>query len=290
MALQREKGFTLIEIAIVMVIIGLVMGGGLAMMRTLTDRKFRNESIDYLNKAKEAAITFSQINGRLPWADTDSPQDGIENTSATTGTLPYITIGVPPADAYKRAVTYEINANLITNINPITNMVTSCNALYTGLSGRPQILDADAGAGSAFSVAAVFVSAGPMDADGDGNVFDDIPGVGGGDNTDGTPNYIRNPPITTFDDLVVYIGSNELYGEMCDNLVLTVVDVAAPPNFWVRDITRGVDLGNAAGAYTIISGTQIGIYNGAGGVGGLVITTPMTPISIAGQDYTINIP
>jgi len=290
LALQREKGFTLIEIAIVMVIIGLVMGGGLAIMRTLTDRKFRNESIDYLNKAKEAAITFSNINGRLPWADTDSPEDGIENTNATSGTLPYITVGVPPADAYKRAVTYEVNASLITNINTITNMVTSCNALMTGLSGRPLILDADAGAGSAFSVAAVLVSSGPMDADGNGNVFDDIPGAGGGDNTDGTPNYIRNPPIATFDDLVVYIGGNELYGEMCENLVLTIVDVAAPPNFWVRDITRGIDLGNAAGAYTIISGTQIGVYNSAGGFGGLVVTTPQTPVSIAGQDYTINIP
>ena len=112
----------------------------------------------------------------------------------------------------------------------------------------------------------------------------------GRDNTDGTPNYIRNPPIATFDDLVVYIGQNELYGELCENLVLTIVDVAAPPNFWVRDMTRGIDLGTTAGAYTIISGTQIGIYNGAGGTGGLVGTNPPTPISIAGQDYTINIP
>lgn len=287
MAFQREKGFTLIEVAIVMVIIGLVMGGGLAIMRTLTERKFRNESIDYLNKAKEAIITFAQINGRLPWADTDTPQDGAENTNATNGTLPYITIGVRPSDAYNRPVAYEINSSLITNINNITNMVTGCNALRTGLSGRPQIIDADAGGGAPVSVAAVIVSSGPMDADSDGNVLD---AIGGGDNTTGTP-YIRNPPINAvFDDLAVYITGNELFGDMCETLILTVIDESPPTTFYVRDTTRGTDMGSAQGAYTLISGTEIGIYNGSGGTLGLVATIPPTPISLAGPDYTIRIP
>ena len=287
MAFQREKGFTLIEVAIVMVIIGLVMGGGLAIMRTLTERKFRNESIDYLNKAKEAVITFTQINGRLPWADTDSPEDGTENTNATNGTLPYITIGVSPSDAYNRQVAYEINSSLITDINNITNMVTSCNALMTGLSGRPQIIDADAGGSVPVSVAGVIVSSGPMDADSDGDVFD---AIGGGDNTTGTP-YIRNPPIDgVFDDLAVYITVNELFGEMCETVVLSVIDSRpSPPPFTVRDITRvpAVALVPVAGVYTIISGSQIEIIES--GVT-LTPTTPQTPISIAGQDYTIKIP
>lgn len=289
MALEREKGFTLIEIAIVMVIIGLVMGGGLVIMRTLTDRKFRNESIDYLNSAKKAVITFAQINGRFPFADTNA--DGNEDANQTRGDLPYLTIGMAPSDPYKRPIAYEINANLITNINNITNMVTSCNALMTGLSGRPQVLDADAGAGSASPVAAVIVSAGPMNADGAGGLrcFDAI--AGSGNNTTGTPNYVRNPPNQTFDDLVVYITENELFGEMCESVVLGVNDGGVTGTFYIRDTTRGIDLGTTAGTYTIISGTEIGVFNGVGGGGGIVAgTTPPTPINIAGQDATISVP
>ncbi len=289
MSLRHNNGFTLIEIAIVMVIIGLVMGGGLAIMRTLTERKFRNASVDYLNKARETVITFARINGRLPWADSNSPRDGIEDAGVTVGTLPFATLGIPPADAYKRAVAYEINPGLTTATNPITNMVTSCNALQAGLTGRPRIIDADAGpGGSAVSVAAVLISAGPMDADGDGSVFDTITGASGGNNRTGNPNYIRSPPVATFDDLVVYIGENELYGGMCENLILTVIDTTGSTTFYVRDLTRGVDL-SGAGPFQIISGTRIGIFSAPNGVGPIA-TTPVTPVTIAGQDRTITIP
>ncbi len=290
MTLQRQNGFTLVEIAIVMVIIGLVMGGGMAIMRTLSDRKFRNESIDHLNMAKKTVITFAQINGRLPFADTNA--DGDENASQTIGDLPFITLGIPPSDPYGRPIAYEINATLITDINNITNMVASCNALMTGLSGSPQIRDAEAGAGSAFPVAAVLVSSGPMDADSDGDVFDDIAGASGGDNTDGTPNYIRNPPLdTTFDDLVVYISGNELFGDMCENVVLTANDTSGAAVFYVRDLTRGTDLGSANPpanfSDSVISGTQIEIRSGANGGGAALNTIPPTPFTIAGQDRTI---
>ena len=64
----------------------------------------------------------------------------------------------------------------------------SCGALRAGLSGSPRVVDSD-GSSSAFSVAAVLISAGPGDADGDGDVFDDISSGGfNGDNRDGTPN------------------------------------------------------------------------------------------------------
>ena len=82
------------------------------------------------------------------------------------------------------------------------------------------MVDAD-GASTSFSIAAIIISAGPMDADSDGNVFDAITsGPYQGDNTDGNPNYIRHPPTDTFDDLVSYIGGNELYGEICEYLDL----------------------------------------------------------------------
>jgi len=203
----NKHGFTLIEIAIVMVIIGLLAGGGVSIMGMLTQRKARNETIDYLKETKEALLTYVTINGKLPWADTDG--DGNQNNNATSGTLPYLDLMVRPSDPYKRVLRYGINSNLG------TDKPTTCSALKIGLSSGPRVVDGD-GAATSFYIAAILISSGPMDLDSDGDVFDAITsGSYQGDNTDGTPNYIRHTPIDTFDDLVVYIGGNELYGNLC---------------------------------------------------------------------------
>ena len=282
----NKHGFTLIEIAIVMVIIGLLAGGGVSLMGMLTQRKARNETIDYLKETKEALTSYASINGKLPWADTDG--DGSQNNNATSGTLPYLDLKVRPSDPYKRLLRYEINSNLG------TDRPTTCNALKAGLSSGPRVVDGD-GAASSFYIAAILISSGPMDLDSDGNVFDAITsGSHQGDNTDGTPNYIRHPPIDTFDDLVVYIGGNELYGNLCEYLTLAVNNGPAQPTAYVRDANQGIDLGSIGGGgsalYEIISGTRIEIWSSGGGGGSIIPSDPPTPISLAGNGFTITIP
>ncbi|MCG2755677.1 MAG: prepilin-type N-terminal cleavage/methylation domain-containing protein [Desulfobacteraceae bacterium] len=293
MIINREKGFTLIEIAIVMVIIGLLMGGGVSIFRVLNERKTRNNTIDYLKEVKEALITYADINGKLPNADTNG--DGLPDGTSTVGTIPYVTIGVQPKDSWSRDLKYEVNASLY------TDRTISCSALRSGLSGNPLIVDADAGAGTgAFSVAAVIVSAGPMDADSSGDVFDDVTtGSFTGNNTSGNPNYIRNPPTQAagdeFDDLATYIGANELYRNICEYLVLAVNNNSAS-TVYVYNQTQGSDIGSiAAGGtsppYNILSGTRIEIRDTANGGGSIVSpTTPPTPITLSGQGCRIDIP
>jgi prepilin-type N-terminal cleavage/methylation domain-containing protein len=282
----NKHGFTLIEIAIVMVIIGLLAGGGVSIMGMLTQRKARNETIDYLKETKEALISYANINGKLPWADTDG--DGNQNNNATSGTLPYLDLQVRPSDPYKRVLRYGINSNLG------TDRPTTCNALKAGLSSGPRVVDGD-GAATSLYIAAILISSGPMDLDSDGNVFDAITsGSHQGDNTDGTPNYIRHTPIDTFDDLVVYIGGNELYGNLCEYLTLAVNNGTGEPTAYVRDTNQGIDLGSIGGGgsalYEIISGTRIEIWSSAGGGGGIIPSDPPTPISLAGNGFTITIP
>jgi len=284
-----KHGFTLIEIAIVMVIIGLLAGGGVSIMGMLTQRKARNETIAYLKETKEALISYATINGKLPWADTDG--DGSQNSNATSGTLPYLDLKVRPSDPYKRVLRYEINSNLG------TDRPTTCNALKAGLTSGPRLVDGD-GSTSSFFIAAILISSGPMDLDSDGNVFDAVTsGSYQGDNTDGTPNYIRYPPIDTFDDLVVYIGGNELYGNLCEYLTLAVNNGPGEPTAYVRDANQGIDLGSIGGGnsalYEIISGTRIEIWSSGGGSGGggsIILSDPPTPIYLAGNGYTITIP
>ncbi|MBN1907163.1 MAG: type II secretion system protein [Deltaproteobacteria bacterium] len=281
-----EKGFTLIEIAIVMVIIGLLAGGGVSLMGMLSERKIRNENADYLNEAKFALISYAKIHGKLPWAD-NTNGDGWENNLLATGELPYLTLGMKPRDANSRVIGYALNSNLGTSRS------NSCSALRAGLAGSPLVVDSD-GSTTAFSVAAVLVSAGPKDADNDGNVFDDVTaGTHRGDNRDGAPNFIRRPPDNTFDDLVVYISGYPLYGEICGNPVLSVNNGSAA-NIFVYNITQSSDIGlvapGSAVSFRIISGEQFSIRSAASGGGAIVASNPNTPITIAGEGTLISVP
>jgi prepilin-type N-terminal cleavage/methylation domain-containing protein len=280
-----EKGFTLIEIAIVMVIIGLLAGGGVSLMGMLSERKVRNESAEYLNDAKFAITSFAKINGRLPWADNNN--DGLENNNIATGTLPFLTLGLKPRDANSRVINYALNTNLR------TTRANSCSALRPGLAGAPLMVDAD-GSTTAFPVAAVLIGAGPTDADNDGNVFDRITaGAYRGNNRTGAPNYLRHPPTNTFDDLVVYISGFSLYGEVCGDPVLSVNNGSAA-NIYVYNVTQSSDIGlvapGSAVTFRIISGEQVSIRSAAGGGGAIVASNPNTPITIAGEGAVISVP
>lgn len=282
------SGFTLIEIAIVLVIIGLLAGGGAAVLSMLTSRKARTESLDYLQVCKEAVVNFASINGRLPLASADTDGTVSDGDGQASGYFPYLDLKTAPTDAYKRVLRYAVNASLTTDLS------TTCAALRSGLTGAPTVVDAD-GSATSFSVAAVLVGAGPADADADGNVFDRISsGTYQGDNTDGAPNYLRHPPIDTFDDLVLYIGDNELYGSLCEYLVLAVNNNSAS-TVYVYNQTAGSDLGSVAGGgppgrFEILTGTRIELRTAPHGGGSIVSSVPPTPILLAGRGYTLEVP
>jgi prepilin-type N-terminal cleavage/methylation domain-containing protein len=288
---KNHGGFTLLEIAVVMVIIGILAGGSMSLMKVLTERKSRNESAGYLQQVRSTLIGFAENNGRLPWADGNA--DGVEDNGVTLGGLPFQTLQITPVDSYTRVLRYEVNSQLT------TSRTVTCAALQAGLTGRPAVVDAD-GSPISFPVAFVLVSAGPMDADNNGNVFDGMnTGTHQGNNANGTPNYLRSPPLTgNFDDLTAYMGGNELFVDLCEYLTLAVNNNSATTTVYVFNVNLGSDMGSiSAGSsalYTILSGSQIVIYdgpNGPSGPGGIVSpTTPQTPVILAGQDATINIP
>jgi prepilin-type N-terminal cleavage/methylation domain-containing protein len=282
---HNQQGFTLIEIAVVLVIIGILAGGGVSLMRVLTERKARNETLSYLKDTQLALIGYAERNGRLPWADNDG--DGVENSGVTSGAFPYYTLQVTPRDTYKRVLRYAINPNLGTS-RPL-----SCSALRAGLSGMPIVVDAD-GAAAPFPVAAIIVSAGSMDSDGDGNVFDRLTaGTHQGDNTDGQPNFLKHPPVAGFDDLVLYIGANEFYTYLCEYSSLAVNNHSASA-VYVYESGQGTDLGSvpAGGSrsYNVLSSSSVELRSSPGGSGAIVPSTPPTPIALVGRGVTITLP
>jgi len=279
-----RHGFTLIEMAIVMVIIGLLAGGGTFVMGMLTERKARNESIDHLHQAKEALISYASRQGTLPSADTD--EDGTGD-GATAGGLPYLDLKLKPTDLYKRVLRYELNPSLSSDLQ------ATCNALRTGLGGSPSVVDGE-GSSTAFPVAAVLVSAGPMDTDENGSNFHAVnSGSHQGNNATGAPNYLRLPPSDTFDDMIVYIGEHELYGELCEYLSLAVIN-SSTSTAYVYNHTAGSNLGtlvaSSSASYLVLSGTQVSVRDVNNGGGSPVVSIPGTPIFVAGRGYTIDVP
>jgi len=280
----RQKGFTLIELAITLVILGILIGGGIPLLSALISQKKRSDTISYMEDVKEAIINFAEINGRLPFADRNG--DGMEDRNTYSGFLPYATLSVRPVDSYSRRLKYELNRSLG------RDRYTTCNALKNGISGNPKVVDAN-GSSRAFSVSFVIVSAGAKDADRDGNVFDKISsGSYTGDNTDGRPNYISHPPTDRFDDIVVYAGPYEIYSKICEFVSLAVNNKGSKTAY-IYDATHGIDIGilssGKSGIYQILSGTKIEIRDRPGGRGRIINTDPPNPIIVAGRGVTINI-
>ncbi|EUJ09356.1 prepilin-type N-terminal cleavage/methylation domain-containing protein [Methylophilaceae bacterium 11] len=119
----RSSGFTLVEIAIVLVIFGLIMSALFVPLRAQREQAALTQTINAMDNAKQALLAFAQVNGRLPCPatatnfikDTDAGSFGMENPlggtrnitpplpavpncAAYVGFLPAATLGLQPVD------------------------------------------------------------------------------------------------------------------------------------------------------------------------------------------------
>ncbi|UQB41643.1 hypothetical protein JX580_08145 [Thiomicrospira microaerophila] len=114
------KGFTLLEIALIIAILGIVMVGVLLGIGGVRESAKYVEDQQKLADIKSALLRFVTINGYLPCPDTSDPiteaaEVGFENRGgdnqcqATSGTLPFIDLGTHRFNAYNQAFSYHIN-------------------------------------------------------------------------------------------------------------------------------------------------------------------------------------
>lgn len=100
------NGFTLTELAIVLVIVGLLIGGMLVPLSAQRDIRNISDTRKALAEIKEALFGFAIINGRLPCPTTQldpaNANYGIEDPACVNveGYLPWKTLGVPETDAW----------------------------------------------------------------------------------------------------------------------------------------------------------------------------------------------
>ncbi|MDP3742892.1 MAG: type II secretion system protein [Methylotenera sp.] len=105
-----QKAFTLVEMAIVLVIVGLVIGGLLSSLTAQVEQQKLNETRVTINNIKESLLGYAMANGRFPCPAT-APNPPINNVTAVEvgnsatgvctiydGWVPSVTLGLSPTD------------------------------------------------------------------------------------------------------------------------------------------------------------------------------------------------
>lgn len=219
---RPSRGFTLVEMAIVLLIMGLLLGGGLTVLSSQIDQQRVKDTNQLLNDARDALIGFA-INGNngvphLPCPDSVG-NDGVEDRlpsgacSATQGNLPWVTLGLQPeADAWGNRLRYVV-----------TPAFSNSTAGMTLSSAGTLIVNNASGTALATGIPAVILSHGKngygaTNSAGGTNVAP----TGANELTNATPTttVISNPPVGLggaggeFDDLVVWMTPNILFNRL----------------------------------------------------------------------------
>ena len=104
-----HRGFTLIELSVVLALLGLVIASILPLAGLLRDRAQLQDTRRSLDLALEALQGFAAVHGRLPCPATgisqgrESPEGG-GNCTTASGFLPAVSLGLLPVDAAGFAV------------------------------------------------------------------------------------------------------------------------------------------------------------------------------------------
>jgi len=200
------EGFTFLELALILVVIGILMGFGVGLLGSLIkNSKFRKtESI--LEQSREALVGYVMSNGHLPCPDADG--DGQEDSSSGSCTcswpncfLPEVTVGIRSLDAYGHKLYYDVD-DTFTSFTSLRGFCVHTPYITPAI----QVTDGS----SSYSIVAIVISPGLKDADDDGNKLD-------GENEDGSPFVQEGVSVSNiYDDITKEISVDWLLARICD--------------------------------------------------------------------------
>ncbi len=221
---HSNKGFTLVELAIVLVIIALLTSG---LLMGITAQRASAENTDaqrQLDNIREALTGFAMANGRLPCpanpaltsADVSVGTEDRPNTSSpcnrTFGVIPWVTLGLSELDPWSRRFTYFASSSFS---GPVPAGALASFTLST--LGNANIKDsAGAAANIASNVPAVVVSHGSNGAGAWQPNGTQIAGAAGDEleNANSTLTFVSRVTGSNFDDLVTWIAPGILMAKM----------------------------------------------------------------------------
>ncbi|MDX9706850.1 MAG: type II secretion system protein [Azospira sp.] len=110
---HSARGFTLIELAIALVVVGLLLGLLAPSLTLRMEQRQLAETRQALAEAQEALLGFAVANGRLPrpatsFANGEERAEICLSDAACTGFLPWQTLGTKKTDGWGRLIRYSV--------------------------------------------------------------------------------------------------------------------------------------------------------------------------------------
>jgi prepilin-type N-terminal cleavage/methylation domain-containing protein len=228
---KYNQGFTLIEVAIVLIIVGFLLTAFLLPLKAQRDIAFQLQTQTTLENAKKALIGFAQTNGRLPCPATNNGGAFPDGTGTEAGSgacpsrigfLPATTLGLQPTDAqgylldaWNNRIIYAVtdadsdafttnggmDAVGIASLAPDLRVCQSNTCAMTLIANAP----------------ALIISEGPTGAQGSGGLDESENSI-----TDTDVDFVSHTPTEAgsangeFDHMVVWLSPYVLYHAMIE--------------------------------------------------------------------------
>jgi prepilin-type N-terminal cleavage/methylation domain-containing protein len=231
----RQRGFSLIEIALVLVIVGIALGGIVSALGPQLENKKVSDTQKSLNEAREALMGWAIVNGRLPRPAT-SAVNGVEaaadcpNELACTGFIPWTTLGVSKLDSWGKVIRYSVTPAFATTGTNITAATAPTKTVRTRNAGVLADLDTN--------VPAVLYSHGRFNfgTTDTGGIIVNSAGPANADEITNNPvappaqTFIQRPPSEPgtpigaggeFDDIVIWVNRARLVNQLTSAGIIT---------------------------------------------------------------------
>lgn len=225
---RRARGFSLVEMAVVLVIAGLMIGGLLTPLAVQMEQRRVGDTQKGMDEAREALMGFALRNGYLP-CPAVSASNGLEDRSGANcrdgrrqGLLPWATLGLTKLDSWGRIYRYSVSP-LFSDSQTLFTLQSARDITIGTRDARGNLVAASA----INDIPAVIVSHGKNGAGGysdNGIRSADVTLTNIDERTNAsqsgiafvarTPSDSARTPGGEYDDLVLWISPNVLFNRM----------------------------------------------------------------------------
>jgi prepilin-type N-terminal cleavage/methylation domain-containing protein len=225
---KNTSGFSLIELAVAIVVIALLLGSLLVPLSTQVDQRRYAETQTQLEHVRDALIGFALVHRYLPCpaiSATDgheSPRDASGICTTRVGIVPWAALGVAPQDAWDNLIRYSVTPKFTqSTLNNFFGLDDTGDIKIFTRDNTGAVIDI-----SNDEIPAVILSHGKngYGATSTSDIARAVPGSWTGDESENASNtdafYFRTrSEVTTatggeFDDVVSWISLNQLMARM----------------------------------------------------------------------------